>query len=213
MRLQRTLPILLATACLFLFAPALTHAQTATATKSAAPSKQKKSGKTAPASAIDLNSASAADLQSVPGIGAPTAKKIIAGRPYSSVADLSKAGISAKQIQSISPMVKVGSAPAAPAAATPAAQSAPASQSAPSQAASASSRRRSSPSSTPAANAAPSATPAQGGGPGMVWVNTETKVFHHQGDKWYGTTKKGKYMTEADALKAGYRDSKEKTHS
>ena len=45
----------------------------------------------------------------------------------------------------------------------------------------------------------------------MVWVNTETKVFHRQGDQWYGKTKKGKYMTEADATKAGYHDSKEKS--
>ena len=37
----------------------------------------------------------------------------------------------------------------------------------------------------------------------MVWVNPETKVFHRQGDKWYGKTKNGKYMTEADAVKAG----------
>ena len=45
----------------------------------------------------------------------------------------------------------------------------------------------------------------------MVWVNTETKVFHRQGDQWYGKTKKGKYMTEGDALKAGYHESKEKS--
>jgi hypothetical protein len=44
--------------------------------------------------------------------------------------------------------------------------------------------------------------------PGMVWVNLETKVFHRQGDPWYGKTKKGQFMTEADALKAGYREAK-----
>jgi len=43
---------------------------------------------------------------------------------------------------------------------------------------------------------------------GKVWVNTETGVFHKSG-KWYGTTKKGKFMTEGDALKAGYRASKQ----
>ena len=40
---------------------------------------------------------------------------------------------------------------------------------------------------------------------GMVWVNTDSGVYHKPGTRWYGKTKKGKYMTEADAQKAGYR--------
>jgi hypothetical protein len=64
---------------------------------------------------------------------------------------------------------------------------------------------------------APKATSA-GSGPtearqapakGMVWVNTATKVYHYEGDQWYGKTKEGKFMTEQDAIKAGYRASKE----
>ena len=44
---------------------------------------------------------------------------------------------------------------------------------------------------------------------GRVWVNTETGVYH-KGGKWYGATKAGKFMTEQDAKKAGYRASKTK---
>jgi hypothetical protein len=43
----------------------------------------------------------------------------------------------------------------------------------------------------------------------MVWVNTSSKIYHYEGDRWYGKTKEGKFMTEADAIKAGYRASKE----
>src|SRR4051812_1928697 len=92
-----------------------------------APAKGKSSGKAATASLavkIDLNSASQRDLESLPGVGAATAKKIIAGRPYSSVADLAKAGVSQKTIDKISPLVIV--APGETAANAPAPTPAPA---------------------------------------------------------------------------------------
>lgn len=57
---------------------------------------------------------------------------------------------------------------------------------------------------TAAANTA-SATPP---GPGMVWVNTSSKVYHKAGSKWAGKTKHGQWMSEADAQKAGYKEAK-----
>lgn len=52
--------------------------------------------------------------------------------------------------------------------------------------------------------AAPAVMPAPGGGNGMVWVNKATKVFHCQGDRWYGRTKAGAYVTQTVALAQGY---------
>jgi hypothetical protein len=44
-----------------------------------------------------------------------------------------------------------------------------------------------------------------GGGHGLVWVNIEAGVYHREGSPFYGTTEKGKYMTEQDAIQAGYK--------
>jgi hypothetical protein len=50
---------------------------------------------------------------------------------------------------------------------------------------------------------APSATAAPGGGPGLVWVNKPTHVYHCSTDRWYGKTKSGAYMTETAAKAEG----------
>ncbi len=73
------------------------------------------------------------------------------------------------------------------------------------------------PQSTPAPTStpAPAATPtkrqapkpiteeAPGGGPDKVWVNTNSSVYHCPGDRFYGKTAHGRYMTEPAAKSAG----------
>ena len=42
---------------------------------------------------------------------------------------------------------------------------------------------------------------------GKVWVNTDSGVYH-KGGRWYGATKQGKFMTEQDAIRAGFKAAK-----
>lgn len=149
------------------------------------------------AAAVNLNTASESDLVALPGVGPATAKKIMAGRPYASVADLAKAGVPKNTIEKISSMVTVGAATSA-AAAPPAPKPAPA-PAAPAPAPAASTAAK-----TPSAPTTAQQPPVKG----MVWVNLSSKVFHREGDRYYGNTKNGKFMTEADAVKAGYREAK-----
>jgi DNA uptake protein ComE-like DNA-binding protein len=143
---------------------------------------------------VDLNTATQQELEALPGVGAATAKKILAGRPYASVNDLSKAGVSGRTMKQIGALVVVGTA--APAAAAASIPTVPVQPSMPSPA------RTNAPAQVSTTSAVP--PPAAG----MVWVNLESKIFHREGDRWYGKTKHGQYMTEADALKAGYRETK-----
>ena len=43
---------------------------------------------------------------------------------------------------------------------------------------------------------------------GQVWVNISTKVYHDSSSEFYGATKAGKFMSEKDAVAAGYHKAK-----
>ena len=72
---------------------------------------------------VNINTASEKELEALPGVGEATAKKIVAGRPYSSVDDLAKAGVSKTTIGKLRSSVTVGGAATAPAASSKAASS------------------------------------------------------------------------------------------
>jgi hypothetical protein len=57
---------------------------------------------------------------------------------------------------------------------------------------------------TPAPMKSPRAAPAPAGN-GQVWVNTDSHVYHCPGTRWYGKTKQGTYMSEAQAQAQGAR--------
>ena len=58
---------------------------------------------------VDLNTASAAELQQIPGVDAKMAKKIMDNRPYVTVEDLTKSGIPVEVQQSAGMRVTVTS--------------------------------------------------------------------------------------------------------
>ncbi len=62
-----------------------------------------KAGPLVPMKAIDLNVASEAELQTLPGITADYAHRIAAGRPYKSIEEIQKTGVPKAVLERISP--------------------------------------------------------------------------------------------------------------
>jgi competence protein ComEA len=155
-----------------------------------APAAASKSSKSSAAPAtpavapVDLNTASLKDLEELPGVGEATAKKIVAGRPYSSVDDLAKAGVSKSTIEKLRPAATVSGAAAArapasaPGPASSASASASASAPAPSTPAPSAAPAAASPAATSSATAKPTtAAPAGAAGtPGKVAVGEKVNI-------------------------------------
>ena len=49
------------------------------------------------------------------------------------------------------------------------------------------------------------AAETQGNPDVQVWVNTKSGVYHCPGTHWYGATKSGEYMKQAQAQQKGFR--------
>jgi competence protein ComEA len=162
-------------------------------------SDQNASGKTS--SKLDLNSATKEQLEAPPGIGEAFAQKIIDGRPYKSKGDLvRKSVLPSSTYDKIKNQVTARQTGKSEGSEEASAGSAAASTAKPSpaQASTATKRVAETPQTT-------AQTPPE---KGMVWVNLNSGVYHREGDRWYGKTKNGKFMSETDAQKAGYRASK-----
>jgi DNA uptake protein ComE-like DNA-binding protein len=199
---------------------------------------------------LDLNSASAPELEALPGVGPTIAKKIIAARPFRRLDELKALGLTDAQLAALTPFAGVkqpmappprdqvkdpplggkdppigGKDPPAvpeidlnagtvtelktiPGVTDDVAKKIVANRpyADPADVARAGIAADMIPRVTAMATVeAPARTPPS---PGLVWVNTDSRIFHPPGARWYGKTARGRWMTEAEAVQAGYRSLK-----
>jgi len=198
-----------------------------------APNNETPLSKTGGPALVDLNKATERQLEELPGIESRYAKKIMAARPYESVDGLSKAGIPSATVARIKSLVTVNGAKQTYTVSKPILADAR------SRAIDVNTAKETTLEEVPGIGSAyakkivagrpyksiddlakagiPSSTvdkirtlvavgrpfeaPSE---KGMVWVNLDSKRYHKETSAWYGRTKNGKYMSEAEAVKAGY---------
>jgi hypothetical protein len=126
---------------------------------------------------VNINTATPEELAHLPGMTKNKAVKVVAGRPYASADDLSKSGLTAKQIEKIKPLLvyegrAASAAPPAAAAATATGASSAAKAEHVSKASNTASRGSAS------AESVTAQVPPQ---PGMVWANAKKQSLPRRG--------------------------------
>jgi DNA uptake protein ComE-like DNA-binding protein len=166
---------------------------------------------------LDLNTATKEELDALSGVGEAYAQRIIEGRPYKSKIDLVRKGVLPQSTydkikDQVTARRTSKTENSGEVSATPPASTGKPSSSEPEEKASKKERSRSSSNekysnheNEQETTSITAQTPPE---KGMVWVNLDSGIYHREGDRWYGKTKQGKFMSEADAQRAGYRVSK-----
>jgi DNA uptake protein ComE-like DNA-binding protein len=188
--------------------------------------KEDNSGKATAQGQVDVNSASKEELEALPGIGPALADKILQNRPYKAKRELVSRNVipesTYKKVKDqlvahrTSEQSNRGSSSAGASSSRSEEERSDSStksenaegtgsESTGRQPESAASQESRSDKSTSTDETTSAQTPPE---KGMVWVNLRTEIYHREGDRWYGKTKQGKFISEADAVKEGYRAAK-----